>query len=201
MANRLFMVELKKIGDGTTYEVVDVQLKDVQFAKSVEFYLTTGDDLALLLKKNLIDGNTITIPVATVDADTGDLTIDDFTVDVPSDLQAYKNKKKQRISTIFSFYLASTGGLTFFQAMASFSILASHGYFITEENREEKYLEIINTGDQDLIAALEEYLDAYDSVSPISAMYSTLKQAKLDIDAATDEAGVDAAVHMFDTAT
>ena len=62
-------------------------------------------------------------------------------------------------------------------------------------------MEIINTGDQDLIASLEEYLDAYDSVSPISAMYSTLKQAKLDIDAATDEAGVDAAVHMFDTAT
>jgi len=199
MSNRLFMVEFKKINGGETYQAVDVQLQDVMYAKAVEFYLIVGNEVALEIKRNIAEGNIVTIPVA--DAESGDVTIDSFTIDVPGDLDAYKNKAKQRISNVFSFYLASTGGMVFFQAMTSFSILASHGYFITDENREEKYLEIINTGDEDLITALEEYLDAYDNISPVAGMYSSLKQAKLEIDAATSEEEVDAAKAMFDTAS
>jgi predicted transcriptional regulator len=43
--------------------------------------------------------------------------------------------------------------------------LASKGFFITDENREEKYLEILETGDDKLIDALEEFLILKDELS------------------------------------
>jgi len=198
MANPLFYTEVKKIGDGTVYQIVDVQAYDTQFAKPVENIVNFSDEVSIELKKNLVAGNEITIPVT--DA-AGDATLDAFTITEPDDLDKYKAQKKAAIQNIFTFNLASLGGLTFFRVLRSFSILASSGFFITDENREEKYLEIINTGDEDLINALEEYLDAYDATSPIVSMYTDLKQALLDIDAATNEAEVDTAIHMFETAS
>ena len=85
--------------------------------------------------------------------------------------------------------------------MVSFSVLAAAGHFINADNREEKYLEIINTGDTDLISALEEYLDAYDAITPILSMWNDVKQFETDLEAATTEEEVDAAAHMFDTAS
>lgn len=40
--------------------------------------------------------------------------------------------------------------------------LASKGYFITDTNREEKYIEILNSGDANLLDLLEKYLSVYD---------------------------------------
>jgi hypothetical protein len=40
--------------------------------------------------------------------------------------------------------------------------LASKGYFITDTNREEKYIEILNSGDANLLDLLEKYLSIYD---------------------------------------
>jgi len=202
MANPLFYTEVKKIGDATIYQVIDVQNTDAQYAKPVDEVFYFGDDIAIELKKQLNTGNVVTIPVETVTTKgAGAVLLEDFTVVEPATLEAYKNKKKSKVNNIFTYSLMATGGLVYFKAMASFAVLASHGYFITEENREEKYLEIINTGDESLIAALEEYLDSYDNISPVAALHTSMKQAMLDIDAATTEEEVDAAAHMFDTAS
>lgn len=45
--------------------------------------------------------------------------------------------------------------------------LADAGYFITDENREEKYIEIIETEDEQLIDMLETYLESKDEISKI----------------------------------
>jgi len=45
--------------------------------------------------------------------------------------------------------------------------LASNGIFITDENKEEKYIEIIETGNTDLIADLEEYITLLDNIKKI----------------------------------
>ena len=45
--------------------------------------------------------------------------------------------------------------------------LNSKGYFITEENREEQYLAILETGNEELIDLLEEFLIAKDLISPL----------------------------------
>ena len=45
--------------------------------------------------------------------------------------------------------------------------LFNAGYIITDQNREEKYIEIIETGDDMLIELLEEYLNTKDEISKI----------------------------------
>lgn len=51
--------------------------------------------------------------------------------------------------------------------------LSSQGFFITDKNREEKYLEILETGDDSLIDALEEFLNVKDSLSILKSAKKT----------------------------
>lgn len=41
--------------------------------------------------------------------------------------------------------------------------LASYGYFITDENREDKYIEILEKDDPKLLSALEQYITYLDT--------------------------------------
>ena len=45
--------------------------------------------------------------------------------------------------------------------------LTNKGYFITDENKEEKYLEILETEDDELIDLLEKYLEIKEKLTPI----------------------------------
>lgn len=57
--------------------------------------------------------------------------------------------------------------------------LADAGYFITDQNREEKYIEIIETEDENLIDLLETYLNIKDDIAKIKF---NKKQFKLNIE-------------------
>lgn len=57
--------------------------------------------------------------------------------------------------------------------------LADAGYFITDQNREEKYIEIIETEDENLIELLETYLNIKDDIAKIKF---NKKQFKINID-------------------
>lgn len=50
---------------------------------------------------------------------------------------------------------------------------ASKGIFITQDNREEKYIEIIQTGDQDMIDDLERYIGYLDRLTDLRAKIDT----------------------------
>lgn len=54
---------------------------------------------------------------------------------------------------------------TLFNYMKLNNELIAAGFCITDDNREEVYLKIINTGDIELIDKLSSYLDAYDELS------------------------------------
>lgn len=49
----------------------------------------------------------------------------------------------------------------------SLMTLADAGFFITDKNREEKYIEIIETGDEKLITLLEEYITVKDDMNSL----------------------------------
>jgi len=55
------------------------------------------------------------------------------------------------------------------------NILNSRGFFITEDNKEEKYLEILEAGDEDLINTLERFLNSRDKLGKV-------KSAKTEFD-------------------
>lgn len=199
MSEPIFYTEMVKIDSGTTYKVVDIQSKDIAFAKPVENIFTLANDLSVELKGHLMAGNTPTIPVATYgEKGAGGITIEDFVIDEPDELAKYKQQMKNRVFGIFSHLMASVSGLRLFKFFMSYSLLASNGYFITQENREEKYLEIINTGNEILIENLETYLDSFDFISPISTTYTEVKQFEIDIEAAITTEEIDELIAPFE---
>lgn len=67
------------------------------------------------------------------------------------------------------------------------NILCSRGFFLHEENREETYIEIINTGDQQLINALEDFLNLHDELKVYSVTYRHLTEFYKSLDDATSK--------------
>ncbi len=59
--------------------------------------------------------------------------------------------------------------------------LSSKGYFITDENREEMYIEILTTGDVDLITILENYLNLKDTINLYDYHFKRFIEFKKDI--------------------
>lgn len=91
-----------------------------------------------------------------------------FEVDViepdTNDLDYIKQLSAQKIKTIVTPDMTKESGYTLYEFMIKNNELASRGYFIVDSNREEKYIEIIETGDDTLISLLESYLEANDKV-------------------------------------
>lgn len=61
------------------------------------------------------------------------------------------------------------------------NILASRGYFITDENREEKYLEVVSSDDNELLELLRKYLEAYDCITGDLNIYNVYIKLMEDI--------------------
>lgn len=79
-------------------------------------------------------------------------------------LDKVKLAARMEISTIFSGSFEQLSTINLFSFICSTLKLMDAGYYITEKNREEKYLEIIQTDDDDLIETLKEFLDVRDNV-------------------------------------
>lgn len=60
--------------------------------------------------------------------------------------------------------------------ISSAMYLMSHGYFITEENKNQKYIEIVQTQNTDLINKLNTYLSYYDKLSAFQVSYENYKK-------------------------
>lgn len=63
--------------------------------------------------------------------------------------------------------LISLNLIAFMEFIRCHDILASHGYFITDENREELYIDILNKDDQKLLDILQKYIDLSDSFDKV----------------------------------
>lgn len=73
--------------------------------------------------------------------------------------------------------------------------LAAKGIFIVDENREEKYLEVINSGDAETLQILSEYLDALDEFNAIDDTYKKYKEYKDKVKSATTQKEVEEAYY------
>ena len=200
MTTPLFYTEFKKLENGTVYQIIDVQGQEVSYSKPIDNIMTLSNELSIELRKNLISGNEIKIMKNVFDEkESHNLSIEDFTIIEPDTLEKYKNKMMGRLYTSFSSHFASLGGLALFEFFVSYSTLADSGYYITDENRESKYLEIINTGDDNLISALEIYLERYDGLSPLASYARRIKNFKIDTSSAKTIEEVNEAVDRIES--
>lgn len=122
------------------------------------------------------------------------LVYEDFEI---TELTAVEKKRvdyRDKVTNSISSVLCSIHALDIFEYLETFSSFLDRGIVITEKNREEKYLEVINTGDEWLIGQLERYLEIKDSVRPIANFYKNAKAALDSIRKAETEEDLD---HIF----
>jgi hypothetical protein len=85
-------------------------------------------------------------------------------------LQEAKSASLTKIRMLVTPDIAKASSLALYGFIVLNNDLASRGYFITNENREEKYLEILETADEKLIQKLEDYLNYKDEIEAVAQL-------------------------------
>lgn len=104
-------------------------------------------------------------------------------------LVAAKNASIIKIRMLVTPELSKIAGLTLYSFMVLNNELASRGYFITDGNREETYIRILEAGDESLIQMLEDYLNSRDEIDRVAALerkFTAFRNAVLDAKNAED---------------
>jgi len=140
----------------------------------------------------LVAGKTVKLPknITTVNPD-------DLIIDEVSDLVASKNAGVIRIKNSANSRLGNSYTYDFYKFNVLNNILISKGYSITEENKEDKYLEILDTGDDVLISNLQAFLEIQTKISETYNLYTTSEKAIYDIEDATTPEEVDNIVNTY----
>ena len=89
-----------------------------------------------------------------------DLIIGAEVEDIKTLINSYLTEARYHVS----HQQALVTGLMMFDFICINNELMNDGYFITSKNREEKYIEILETGDEELVDKLEKYLNASDTI-------------------------------------
>jgi len=85
-------------------------------------------------------------------------------------LQEVRSAAISKVRMLVTPDLAKISGFALYGFIVLNNDLANAGYFITNENREEKYLEILETGNEKLISKLEDYLNYKDEIEAIAQL-------------------------------
>lgn len=106
-----------------------------------------------------------------------------------TDIDNLKNSYSIMISQFFDTRINTIANLTHYEHTVLNNELANLGIFITDSNREEKYIEILELEDDNLIDVLERYLLCRDEISRSFAAYENYRKFKQGLNEAgtTDE--------------
>lgn len=85
-----------------------------------------------------------------------------------SDVEFNTVVARSKIHDLFTESLLAGNIIQYYKYFEYNNQLAAAGYFITNDNREEKFIEILETGDEKLISILEEYLTIKDTLNIVS---------------------------------
>ena len=179
------------------YKVVCFHKDEDIYTLGINEYIDMPSSVSTILKEELNKGNKIICEESIIKKSPTNISVNDFEIIKAGDLEKSKNKLLSELSNNFSHYLASISGITYFSFIISSFKLASAGYFITNENREEKYVEIMNTGDNMLIEALNDFLDSLDKISPMSGLYDHFKLAQKTVEQSKSFEDLEKAQVMF----
>lgn len=98
----------------------------------------------------------------------------EITITDPSEttdpLSAAKNASVAKVRMLVTPDLSKIAGMTLYSFMILNNELASRGFFITDGNREETYIRILEAGDDALIQMLEDYLNSRDEIDRVAVL-------------------------------
>jgi len=174
MNTTIFVVELKDTPNGENYEVKNIYPYDIKHVFPQNQYFQISAATAETIMQPFRKGLLVTVNAECVENDKP-IEVTDFKV---VEISAFKTKKSMELARVqmrFSAFVSSASILEHFSYFSSAILLAERGFMITDSNREEKYLEIINEGDDYLLKTLEEYLEARDNLAKLSYTYKDVK--------------------------
>lgn len=157
-------------GDKLHVKYVDNQ-KNALF-KNDGIYVKISKVAADDIRKSLREGNIVYLPKNV----SGELTFSDVVVVETDDLMKDKLLFLSDVYRLVDYALFYVSATDFFEYLSVYNDLHSLGICITNDNREEKYLEIIETGDEKLIEKLETYLEKKDKLESISYVYKRSRE-------------------------
>jgi hypothetical protein len=96
-------------------------------------------------------------------------------------LQQLKKSSITKIRMLVTPELSKISGFALYGFIVLNNDLTNEGYFITNENREEKYLQILETADEKLISKLEDYLNYKDEIESVASMERKFTKFRQDI--------------------
>jgi hypothetical protein len=182
-------VELvREAGEGKStsrYKVLDVVFVDQTHFRAGRYYCYSTPNQAIRIRTMLLDKNKLVIEEDKLEQM---VTLEDFKVVDADSIEEIKRAKLKELHSRMNEKMAVVSGLKLYSFFSDMVRLAAHGYFITDENREEVYLKIIDTADEDLIQCLETYLDSKDSIDQVTNFHRNSRTfiTKLNM-AETDE--------------
>lgn len=146
---------------GLTLNINDTSLKENEKLVNLSFVAYKMIDNAILSNTNVytneyIHGNEVQPWEVSI-------------IDTPG-VEAYKKSSIIKIRTLINPIISKISGLALYGFMVLNNELNSKGYFIYEDNREETYLKILETGDEELIDKLEKYLNYKDEIERVSQL-------------------------------
>jgi hypothetical protein len=168
---------------GIIYELATVQDRGA-FWKVTNLTKNTLDNLAnreekvlklsymsyQLMKEALMEGKAVHVQktLRTDEVLPGEFEVIDFEKSDP--LGEARDAAITKVRMLVTPDLSKISGFAMYGFIILNNDLAANGYFITNENREEKYLEILETGDEKLIAKLEDYLNYKDEIERVAQL-------------------------------
>lgn len=98
-----------------------------------------------------------------------------------SELDAKKDQILFKVNTKMTQAMSPEAQLALFDFNILNAKLASLGYFITDENKQENYIKIIEADDDNLLDDLESYLDAKAKLDEFYKIYTRTKYIKKEL--------------------
>ncbi len=117
-----------------------------------------------------------------------DVTTNDLIfVSTQSDLELKKKSLVQKVRQLVTHQQANISGIMMYEFITINNELCDKGYFIHDDNKEEVYLNILETGDEALIDKLERYLNARDVIARSSYLEQKYTKFYQDINDADED--------------
>lgn len=178
----IFNAQISELG--TVYVVTNIILSEAKYILPNAKYLTLPNDVALTLKNQLNQGKLISIKKELADNPASkDIPITDFVVEDTKTLDQKKSAAKAKVQQRVSAYTSLLTAFDLFEFWIISNKLVAMGFNVMNEaEKEEVYLRIINTGDENLISDLERFLEVKDIFDTMMKKYRGLKQYFKEID-------------------
>jgi hypothetical protein len=181
----------------TSYEVaVVIEKKGFNEVQAVlysddENELKAGETIVKLsylafryISNSLMDGMKVYLPIKSMYSEITPLEVM-VSEDDPS-LEDYIFSSRARARTVVSPLLAKISGFTLYNFTMLNNMFSSKGFFIYDDNKQDVYLKILETGDDGLIDRLEEFLGYKDEIDRVAYLERKLSKFNLEINDCED---------------